>query len=92
MEFINYASFPDESRTGPNAVFLGNRRDINALIMDYLINAGYPSAARRFAKEAGIEITPEIVSIEDRVEIRNAIHSGDIQVAIEKINELDPQV
>ncbi|KAF1816812.1 hypothetical protein P152DRAFT_453434 [Eremomyces bilateralis CBS 781.70] len=69
-----------------------SKGDINALIMDYLINAGYPSAAKRFAKEAGIAVTPEIVSIEDRVAIRDAIHAGDIQTAIEKINELDPQI
>ena len=67
-------------------------RDINSLIMDYLINEGYPSAAQKFAAEANIPPTGDTESIQERVEIRNAIHSGDIQTAIEKINDLNPQV
>ena len=60
--------------------------------MDYLINEGYPSAAKKFALEANIQPKADIDSIQERVEIRNAIHGGDIQSAIEKINELNPQV
>ncbi|KAL9090010.1 MAG: hypothetical protein Q9165_005540 [Trypethelium subeluteriae] len=66
--------------------------DINSVIMDYLINEGYPSAARKFAKEANIEATGDIESISERVEIRNAILAGDIQAALEKINDFNPQV
>lgn len=69
-----------------------NNRDINFVIMDYLINEGYPSAAKKFALEANIQPKADIDSIQERVEIRNAIHGGDIQSAIEKINELNPQV
>lgn len=60
--------------------------------MDYLISEGYPAAARKFAAEAGIKPTEDVTSIRERVEIRNAIHRGDIQTAIEKINELGYQV
>lgn len=66
--------------------------DINSLVMDYLVTNGYPAAAKRFAVEANIQPKADIGSIQERVEIRNAIHSGDIQTAIEKINELNPQV
>lgn len=66
-------------------------RDINFVIMDYLINEGYPRAAKKFAMEANIQ-APEEGSIQVRVEIRNAIHAGDIETAIAKINELNPQV
>jgi len=69
-----------------------NHRDINFVIMDYLINEGYPSAAKKFALEANIQPKADIDSIQERVDIRNAIHGGDIQSAIEKINELNPQV
>ena len=65
--------------------------DINAVIMDYLISEGYPSAAQKFAMEANL-IPPENTLIMERVEIRNAIHSGDIQKAIEKVNDVNPQV
>lgn len=67
-------------------------RDINFVIMDYLINEGYPSAAQKFAKEANIIPSSDIEAIQERVDIRNAILAGNIQLAIEKINELNPQV
>ena len=66
--------------------------DINSLIMDYLITEGYPSAAQKFAIEANIPPSTDLESINERVEIRNSIHRGDLQTAIEKINELNPQV
>lgn len=60
--------------------------------MDYLITNGYPSAAKKFAVEANIQLRTDLDSIQERVEIRTAIHSGNIRLAIEKINELNPQV
>lgn len=60
--------------------------------MEYLINEGYPEAAQRFASEANIEPELDVDSIQERVEIREAIASGNVQSAIEKINELNPQV
>ncbi|MCJ1277565.1 hypothetical protein MMC21_005378 [Puttea exsequens] len=60
--------------------------------MQYLISEGYPSAAQKFAHEANIQPEIDIEPIQDRVAIREAIHSGDIQSAIEKINEFDPEI
>lgn len=60
--------------------------------MDYLVSEGYPSAAQKFAVEANIQPRMDIELIRERVEIRNAIYGGDIQSAIEKINEHNPQV
>lgn len=60
--------------------------------MDYLVTNGYPAAAQKFAVEANIQLTTDLQAIQERVDIRTAIHSGDIQVAVEKINELNPQV
>lgn len=65
---------------------------INTLVMDYLVSEGYPSAAQNFALEANIQPRADVESIQERVEIRNAMYGGDIQTAIEKINELNPQV
>ncbi|KAL9113069.1 MAG: hypothetical protein Q9227_002681 [Pyrenula ochraceoflavens] len=59
--------------------------------MDYLITEGYPSAARKFAMEANVQPKTDFDSIQERVEIRESIHKGDLQTAIEKINELNPQ-
>lgn len=66
--------------------------DINHLVMDYLITNGYPAAANKFAVEANIQPKADADTIQARVEIRTAIHSGNIQSAIERINELNPQV
>ncbi|OAL54354.1 hypothetical protein IQ07DRAFT_583651 [Pyrenochaeta sp. DS3sAY3a] len=60
--------------------------------MDYLVSEGYPRAAEKFAKEANIQIPLEEESIQSRVEIRRAIHAGDIDTAITKINDLNPQI
>ncbi|KAL9014364.1 MAG: hypothetical protein Q9173_000982 [Seirophora scorigena] len=68
----------------------GLDRDLNTVVMDYLISEGYPSAAQKFASEANIHPTSGVNSIQERIEVREAIHSGDIQNAIERINELNP--
>lgn len=67
-------------------------RDINFVIMDYLISEGYPRAAEKFAKEANMQLPVDEESIQYRVEIRKAIHAGDIDTAVNKINDLNPQV
>jgi len=64
---------------------------MNRLVMDYLVTNGYPAAAQKFAHEANIQ-TVDAEAIQERVEIRTAIYSGNIQSAIEKINELNPHV
>lgn len=60
--------------------------------MDYLITEGYPSAAEKFAMEANIERQPDHTFIDQRVQIRDSIHRGDLQQAIELINDLNPEV
>jgi len=69
-----------------------SKTDINFVIMDYLVSEGYPRAAEKFAKEANIHLPLEEESILARVEIRRAIHAGDIDTAITKINDLNPQI
>lgn len=69
-----------------------SKADINFVIMDYLINEGYPVAAQKFAKEADIVPSSDGEAIQERVDIRNAIHAGNLQLAIERINELNPQI
>ena len=60
--------------------------------MDYLVTEGYPEAAERFATEANLSPRIDLDSINQRVEIRTLIYEGDIKTAIEKINDLNPQV
>jgi len=69
-----------------------SKMHINNLVMDYLVSEGYPVAAQNFALEANIQPNANVDSIRERVAIRNLIYSGDIQTAIERINELNPQI
>jgi predicted AAA+ superfamily ATPase len=66
--------------------------DLNRLVMDYLVIEGYKDAAEHFARESGLVPQVALDSIEDRTTIRDAIHRGDIEEAIERVNDLDPDV
>ena len=66
--------------------------DLNRVIMEYLIREGYPAAAEKFAAEANMPNMWDYSAIRARVSIREDISAGKIQTAIEKINELAPQV
>ncbi|GAO17384.1 hypothetical protein UVI_02039030 [Ustilaginoidea virens] len=68
------------------------KSDINALLLDYLTMEGYPNAAARFSKEANLQPHQDSGSIRSRQNIQNHIHSGNIQAAIEELNELDPAI
>ncbi|KAI9731376.1 MAG: hypothetical protein M1834_005281 [Cirrosporium novae-zelandiae] len=58
--------------------------------MDYFKHEGYAKAAEKFAAEANIR--SDRGSINERVDIQDALHAGDAEVAISKINELNPQI
>lgn len=60
--------------------------------MNYLVIEGYKDAAEKFAEETGMEPTVELESIEDRMNIRNSVQAGEIDQAIEQVNDLDPEV
>lgn len=66
--------------------------DINSLILDYLTTEGYPSAAAKFSKEANIPKQQDEDSVRARQQIQHFIHLGQIQDAIDSLNELEPQV
>ena len=66
--------------------------DMNSFVMDYLVSMGYPASAAKFAKEAKVHPRVDIDTIKERVEIRDLIFKEDILTAIEKINDVNPQV
>lgn len=80
------------SRTTVSMPLTETDSDINALILDYLTVEGYPQAAANFSKEANLQPMQEDPAIEARQKIRNLIHQGNIQAAIESLNSLDPEV
>ncbi|KAJ3056680.1 hypothetical protein HK097_005081 [Rhizophlyctis rosea] len=69
-----------------------NKQDLNRLIMNYLVIEGYKDAAEKFSEESRIPPTIDLASIEDRMNIRNAVQAGDIEDAIERVNDLDPEI
>jgi len=66
--------------------------DLNKLIMDYLVIEGYKSAAEEFGKEADLTSPVDFQSIEDRTNIREALQRGDVEEAIMRVNNLNPEI
>src|SRR5271170_413051 len=60
--------------------------------MDYLVIEGYKSAAEEFSQEANLTPPVDFESIESRMEIRDALQRGDVEEAIMRVNELNPEV
>ncbi|ORY12276.1 hypothetical protein LY90DRAFT_708722 [Neocallimastix californiae] len=68
------------------------KKDLNKLIMNYLVIEGYKDAAEKFSQESGLQPSVDLLYIEERMDIRNTIQSGNIDEAIEKVNDLDPEI
>ncbi|PVF93262.1 hypothetical protein CPB86DRAFT_809058 [Serendipita vermifera] len=74
------------------------KRDLNRLVLDYLLIEGYQTAAQSFVEEAASDLPldaarlVEDANIDVRNQIRDAIEGGDVQTAIELCNDLDPEI
>lgn len=53
---------------------------------------GYVDAARMLEQESGTAPGVELNTITDRMEIRKAVQSGQVEEAIDKVNDLNPEV
>ncbi|KAH7883505.1 CTLH/CRA C-terminal to lish motif domain-containing protein [Phlebopus sp. FC_14] len=60
--------------------------------MDYLVIEGYKSAAEEFSDEAGVTPPVDFDSIESRMVIREALQRGDVEEAITRVNDLNPEI
>ena len=67
-------------------------RDMNRLVMDWFVNQGYKSSAEIFSQEANVSSPVDFDSIESRMSIREALQRGDVQDAITRVNDLNPEV
>lgn len=56
------------------------------------ITEGYKEAAEKFWTESGIEMQGNLTNLENRINIKEAILSGNILKSIEMINELHPEL
>ncbi|KAH7442429.1 hypothetical protein KP509_03G088100 [Ceratopteris richardii] len=68
------------------------KSDMNRLVMNYFVTEGYVEAAEKFYKETGTEPDMDLGTITDRMEVRKAIQCGNVQDAIEKVNDLNPEI
>ncbi|KAF9787236.1 lish motif-containing protein [Thelephora terrestris] len=68
------------------------KNDLNRLIMDYLVIEGYKVSAEEFSQEAGLTPPVDFESIEGRMNIREALQRGDVEDAITRVNDLNPEI
>jgi len=68
------------------------RRDLNALVLDYLLVEGFSDAAISFAKETGLSVDIDSQAIQQRMIIKEAVEDGRVEDAVRRVNELDPEV
>ncbi|KAF6265934.1 CTLH/CRA C-terminal to lish motif domain-containing protein [Scenedesmus sp. NREL 46B-D3] len=68
------------------------KEDMNKLVMNFLVTEGYVDAARMLEQESGTAPGVELGSITHRMEIRKAVQSGQVEEAIDKVNDMDPEI
>lgn len=68
------------------------KEDMDRLIMNFLVTEGYVDAAEKFELESGRELDADLPTITDRMAVKQAVQSGDVEVAIKKVNDLNPEI
>ncbi|CAN1327090.1 Protein GID8 homolog [Linum perenne] len=68
------------------------KEDVNKLVMNFFITEGYVDAAEKFGRESGTQPGVDIRTIADRMAIKNAVLCGNVEEAIEKVNDLNPEI
>lgn len=53
---------------------------------------GYVDAAKAFAAESGTQPTADLDTITERMQIRQSIQSGHVEEAIDRVNDLNPEI
>ncbi|XP_030969061.1 protein GID8 homolog isoform X2 [Quercus lobata] len=67
------------------------KEDMNKLVMNFLVTEGYVDAAEKFRLESGTEPDIDLATITDRMAVKKAVQSGNVEDAIEKVNDLNPE-
>ncbi|XP_042428642.1 protein GID8 homolog [Zingiber officinale] len=68
------------------------KEDMNKLIMNFLVTEGYVDTAEKFRIESGTEPGVDLATITDRMAVKQALQSGNVEDAIEKVNDLNPTI
>ncbi|XP_050368511.1 protein GID8 homolog isoform X2 [Argentina anserina] len=67
------------------------KEDMNKLVMNFFVTEGYVDAAEKFKKESGTEHI-DLATITDRMAVKTAVQCGNVEDAIEKVNDLNPEI
>ncbi|KAL4574771.1 hypothetical protein LXL04_021609 [Taraxacum kok-saghyz] len=68
------------------------KEGMNKLVMNFLVTEGYVDAAEKFRMESGTEPDIDLATITDRMAVKKAVQSGNVEDAIEKVNDLNPEI
>ncbi|EPS66129.1 hypothetical protein M569_08647, partial [Genlisea aurea] len=68
------------------------KEDMNKLVMNFLVTEGYVEAAEKFRLESGTEPDIDLATITDRMTVKKAVQDGNVEDAIEKVNDLNPEI
>ncbi|KAH7568966.1 hypothetical protein JRO89_XS06G0081700 [Xanthoceras sorbifolium] len=68
------------------------KEDMNKLVMNFLVTEGYVDAAEKFRMESGTEPDIDLATIMDRMAVKKAVQCGNVEDAIEKVNDLNPEI
>nr|XP_018631583.1 protein GID8 homolog [Nicotiana tomentosiformis] len=68
------------------------KEDMNRLVMNFLVTEGYVEAAEKFRMESGTDPDIDLATITDRMAVKKAVQAGNVEDAIEKVNDLNPEV
>ncbi|CAM8905760.1 unnamed protein product [Rhodiola kirilowii] len=68
------------------------KEDMNKLVMNYFVTEGFVDAAKKFRQESGTEAEIDLTTITDRMLVKKAVVEGNIQEAIERVNDLNPEI
>lgn len=68
------------------------KEDMNRLVMNFLVTEGFVEAAEKFRLESGTEPDIDLATITDRMAVKKAVQCGNIEDAIEKVNDLNPEI
>ncbi|CAN1854313.1 Protein GID8 homolog [Linum perenne] len=65
---------------------------MNKLVMNFFVTEGYVDAAEKFQRESGTEPGIDLSTITDRMAVKKAVQCGNVEDAIEKVNDLNPEI
>ena len=69
-----------------------DRSEINNVVMEYLVREGFKQTAQHFEQDTGVDPGIDQSVMDSQIEIRRAIESGNVQTAVESVNDLDPGI